>query len=237
MKVYIATSHKGTENKQHIEELCKAVHDAKMEDFCFIRDIQHYEDKIKDPKRLWEKIYDEIGACDALLIDVSGHPTSGRLVETGIAYALRKPVIVIERQGTHHKELFYGVSSEVIKYKNMQDLTKQLEKHDIDSRYNVTDKLTMLLLFLLPGFAIGWFFSQIFIPLGFIAAVVYWMLVRQFIAQLRTFDRLVIFIPLIVIWISGFYLLRKMYLVFALAWLILFWIVALYILKKIKLSL
>lgn len=237
MKVYIAASHKGIENKQHIEELCKAVRDAKMADFCFIRDIQNYEDKITDQKLLWDKIYDEIGSCDAFLIDVSGHPTSSRLVEMGIAFALRKPIIVVERQGTHHKELFYGVSSAIIKYKDLPDLTRKLKEYDDDRVFNVTDKMTMLVMFLMAGGLFAWFLSQIWIPLAFFGAFVYWLLVRRMFRPIQAYDRLVIFIPLIAIWLTGFYVLRTVYLVFALAWLILFWIIALYILKKMKLSL
>lgn len=237
MKVYIASSHKEAENRQQIEDLCAAVHEAKLVDFSFIRDVQHYKETIRDPKELWGKVYDEIGACDALLIDVSGHPTSGRLVEVGIAYALRKPVIIVERVGTHHKELFYGVSSAIIKYKDMKDLTRQLKKYATDSSFNVTDQMTMLLMFLMVGGVIGYFLAQFWIPLGVIGALVYWLVLRKFFVPIRNYDRLVIFIPLIAVWAGTFYLLRPGYLVLSLAWLIIFWPVALYLLKKFKLSL
>lgn len=237
MKVYIANRYKDAGTRQELEALCDAVHDAGLKDFHFGRDIERYRDKFTDPKELWARIYDELGACDALLIDVSGHPTSSRLVEMGMAYALRKPVIVVEKEGTHHKELFYGVSAEVIKYKDLKDLTKKLKKYDTDRSFNLTDKTTLFAMFLVLGAALSWFVSQYFIPLGFIVAVVYWIIVRQAVATMRVFDRVVIYIPLAIIWVAGFLFLKPLYLPLALAWAIGFWIVILYVLRKIKLAL
>ncbi len=40
---------------------------------------------------------EEIGKCDALLIDFDG-PASGRMIELGITYALNKKVILITKK-------------------------------------------------------------------------------------------------------------------------------------------
>lgn len=237
MKVYVAARFKGTENKQQIEALCAAVRAADMTDFCFIRDVEQYKHTFDDPKELWQRAYDEIGACDALLVDVSDNPTGGRLVEAGIAYALRKPVIIVKKHGVHHKSLFDGISSTVIEYADHKDMTAQLKKFERDRNFNVTDKSTMFVMFLLLGGMISWIVAQFFIPLAFVTAIVYWLVVRAVFPPLKSFDRVVIFIPLAGIWTMGLFLLQSTDIAFAIAWGIGFWLVALLILRKAKLSL
>jgi nucleoside 2-deoxyribosyltransferase len=237
VKVYITARFKGADNRKEIEELCAAVRAADMEDFCFVRDIEHYKHTFDDPKDLWAKAYDEIGACDALLIDVSDNPTGGRLVETGIAYALRKPVIVIKKHGAGHKSLFDGVSATVITYEDSKDLTIQLKKFENERNFNLTDKTAMLVMFLMVGAVIAWVLAQFFIPLGAIAATGYWLVVRHVFAPIRAFDRLVIYIPLIAVWLAGFFVLQPINPALVLAWTIIFWAATLYVLRKIKFSL
>lgn len=237
MKVYIATRFKGSENKKEIEELCAAVKAAGLEDFNFIRDVEHYKHTFDNPKELWQRTHDEINACDALLVDISDHPTGGRLVEAGIAYALKKPVIVIKKPGVEYKTLFDGISSTVIEYKNFKDLTNQLKKYDDNRNFNFTDQVMILVVLLILGFGIGWTVGQLFWPLGFIAAVVYWLAVRRFIPSMRAFDRLVAYIPFAILWVVGFTLLLELNQTFAWAWGIAFWFVVALILKKLKFSL
>lgn len=237
MKVYISSSHTEGEDTQGVAELSRAVRAAGLKDFCFARDASGGRKSSLNPRELWSKVNDEIAACDALLIDVSGHPTSGRLVEMGIAYALKKPVIVVEKQGTHHKELFYGVSSEIIKYHDYEDLAHRLKKFEQDRSFNVTDKSTLFAISLLPGGILAWLSAQVYIPLALIVAVAYWLVVRQLVAPLRAFDRIVIYIPLAVVWLAVYYLLQSMYLPLALAWLVAFWVITVPLLQKLKFSL
>ncbi|MDB5177246.1 MAG: hypothetical protein JWN75_914 [Candidatus Saccharibacteria bacterium] len=238
MKVYVTARFKNaSENKQQIENLCKAVRDAGLVDFSFIRDVEHYQKKFDNPKELWERAYDELRACDMVLIDVSDHPTGGRLVEAGMAFALRKPLIIAKKQGATHKELFDGISSTIIEYKDYADLSQQLKKYDDNRTFNVVDKLTVLLAFLLPGLVGGWFLWQIFIPLGLMTPVIYWLIARKLFKPLRDYDRIVLYIPLIAIWAIGFYLLAPLYLPLGLAWFVGFWLVTLVLLDKLKLSL
>lgn len=237
MKVYIAARFKGMENKREIEALCSAVKAAGLTDFSFIRDVEHYKHTFDDPKELWARAYDEIGACDALLIDVSDHPTGGRVVEAGIAYALRKPVIVATKRGVQHKGFFDGISSSVIEYDNMKDLTAKLKKFRQDRDFTMTDRSAMLIMFLLLGGIIGWILSQFFIPLAVVGTVAYWFLVRHLFTPLKAFDRIIILIPLAGVWLAGLFLLRSFYVAFAIAWGVGFWIAVLYILRKAKLSL
>jgi nucleoside 2-deoxyribosyltransferase len=237
MKVYITARFKGTENKQQIEALSKAVKDARMTAFCLVKDVENYKDFIADPKELWQRTYDEIGASDALLIDVSDNPTGGRMVEAGIAYALRKPVIVAKRRGTVHKGLFDGIAEIVIEYDDLKDLTTALKKFEHDRNFNVTDRSAMFIMFVLIGGVIGWVLSQYFIPLGIVGMVLYWVLVRRLFSPLRAFDRVVILIPLALVWLAGLFTFKAVSMALMIAWGIGFWVIVLYVLRKLKLSL
>lgn len=237
VKIYVTARYKGAENKGDIDTLCAAVRDADMKDFCFVRDVEHYKHVFDDPKELWARTYDEIGACDALLIDVSDHPTGGRLIEAGIAYALKKPIIVIKKPGVKYKPFFDGISEKAIEYDDYKDLTQKLKRFDHDRSFNITDKSVMLAMFLLVGALIAWQSWLFFTPLAIIAPVVYWLAVRHFFASMRVFDRVVILIPLALLWLSGLWWLKGISLPLAFAWTLIYWIVAIIVLRRMKLSL
>jgi nucleoside 2-deoxyribosyltransferase len=129
MKVYITSRFKGSlENKADIDKLCSVVRNAGMEDFHFIRDIEHYQpDFFKDKKQLWVSALKHLAECDALLIDISDSPSGGRLVEAGMAYSLNKPIYVIVKNGVEYKDFYDGIATSVIKYDEIGDITKQLK--------------------------------------------------------------------------------------------------------------
>lgn len=129
MKVYITSRFKGSlKNKADIDKLCSAVRNAGMEDFHFIRDIEHYQlDFFKDKKQLWVSALKHLAECDALLIDISDSPSGGRLVEAGMAYSLNKPVYVIVKNGVEYKDFYNGIATSIFKYDEIGDITKQLK--------------------------------------------------------------------------------------------------------------
>lgn len=126
MKVYVTARYKGSENQKDIEELCMAVRLSGMQDYCFIRDEEKYQDVFGDPKALWQRALERIKECDAMLIDVSDEPSGGRVVEAGIAYALGQPLFVIVKRGIKYKELYDGIANSVIEYDKMSDITPHL---------------------------------------------------------------------------------------------------------------
>jgi nucleoside 2-deoxyribosyltransferase len=128
VKVYVAARFKGEENKAKIEELCSVVKAAGLQEFCFIRDVENYQKTFDDPKELWERAYQEISTCDAFLIDVSDSPSGGRVVELGIAFALKKPIAVLVKEGVSYKGFYDGVAKKVVTYQNLQDITQDLRK-------------------------------------------------------------------------------------------------------------
>jgi len=129
MRIYIASRFKGApDNIKDIEKLCSAVRAAGMEDFHFIRDVEHYESNFfNTQKELWDTARRYIVECDAMLIDVSDSPSGGRLVEAGIAYALDKPIYIIVKNGVAYKDFYDGIATSVIRYDDLDDITKQLK--------------------------------------------------------------------------------------------------------------
>lgn len=125
MKIYITAPFKGGDNKQEIEELCALVKRSGFEDFCFIRDVEQYQKIFHDAHDLMTRAREEIERCDALLIDFDG-PASGRMIELGIAYALRKKVVLITRKGTPVKETVRGVTDGVIEYEELADIVEPM---------------------------------------------------------------------------------------------------------------
>lgn len=236
MKVYVATRFMGADNKHEVEALCKAVRDAGLRDFSFVRDVENYKKTFDDPKQLWARSYDEIGACDALLVDVSDNPSGGRLVEAGMAYALGKTVITVKQKGVEHKAVFDGISRAVITYTDYKDLSAQLKRFDKDQNFNVTDKSMLLAILLMGGVAVAYFLAQLWIPLAGVGALVYWLAIRRFVPLVRAFDRFVIYIPLAILWGGIWAWLTTINSMLALAWAIIFWIVVLPLLQRLKYS-
>ncbi len=125
MRVYITSSF--GDSKEDIEYLCSIVRSAGFEDFSFIRDVENYQKVFDDPKELMQRTKEEIQKSDALLIDMTEKPT-GRAIEAGIAYSLRKKVVVIMKKGTKIKDTVRGIADEVIEYQIIEDISSFLDK-------------------------------------------------------------------------------------------------------------
>lgn len=126
-RIFITASFQKDKNRKEIERLCELVKSAGFEDFCFIRDVEHYQKIFNDPTELMERAKKEIEKCEYLLIDVTDKPT-GRLIEAGIAYVLGKKVIVIMKHGTQIKDTVKGISTIVIEYNKITDIITPLSQ-------------------------------------------------------------------------------------------------------------
>jgi nucleoside 2-deoxyribosyltransferase len=124
MKVFITASF--GDSKDNIEKLCSVVAAAGFEDFCFIRDVENYQKVFDDPKELMERAKNEITKSDALLIDMTDKPT-GRAIEAGIAFALKKKIIVIMKRSTRIKETTQGIADLTIEYDDIDEISTALK--------------------------------------------------------------------------------------------------------------
>ncbi len=122
MRIFITATFKESKNKKEIEHLCSLVRDSGFEDFCFIRDVEHYQKTFTDPKELMSRVKKEIEKSDILLIDMSDIPTGGRAIEAGMAYALNKKIIILIKKGTTIKNTSIGISNYIIEYEKLEDI-------------------------------------------------------------------------------------------------------------------
>ncbi len=73
-----------------------------------------------------KKAKEEISKSDYFLIDYDG-PSTGRMIELGIAFALNKKVIVLKQRNIDLKNTVEGVSQFVIEYENLEDIVEKLK--------------------------------------------------------------------------------------------------------------
>lgn len=126
MKIFVTIPFETS--KERIEEICSLVRKAGFEDFCFIRDVEHYQEIFDDSRKLMQRAKEEIEKCDALLVDVSKKSGGGRFIEAGIAYSLNKKIIIIAKKGTKIKETVEGISDVIIEYEKILDILPKLKK-------------------------------------------------------------------------------------------------------------
>lgn len=86
-----------------------------------------------------QRAREEIGKCDALLIDFDG-PASGRMIELGITYALNKKVILITKKRTLVEETVSGVTDGIVEYDNLKDIIEPMSGLLSDWKKNKIDK-------------------------------------------------------------------------------------------------
>jgi len=80
-----------------------------------------------DPRELMQRAKEEILKSDALLIDLSVKST-GRAIETGIAFGAGKKIVVIIKKGTRLKDTAKGVADKIIEYDNIEDIVEPLRE-------------------------------------------------------------------------------------------------------------
>jgi len=126
-RIFITASFQEGKNKTEIENLCSLVKSAGFEDFCFIRDVEHYQKIFNNPVELMKRAKEEIEKSDYLLIDMTDKPT-GRAIEAGMAYALGKKVVVIMKRGTQIRDTTRGISTTVIEYDKIDEIVEPLSQ-------------------------------------------------------------------------------------------------------------
>ena len=127
MKIFITATFRKTKNKFEIERLCSVVREAGFEDFCFIRDIEHYKKIFSDPRQLMLRTTEEIKNSDSLLFDATKKST-GRAIELGIAYSNHKKIIILVKNSSKIKDSVRGVADEIITYAKIEDIRDTLRR-------------------------------------------------------------------------------------------------------------
>lgn len=236
MKVYI-TSQLHPTDAPGLHKLAGAVRAAHMKDFHFARDVEQYQPVFASAQDRWDRIYDELGACDALLLDVTRKPSGGNVIECGMAYAMRKPIIVAVKRGADYGGLIDGIAAVTVQYDSPKDITRHLQKFHQDRNFTAIDRGMLFALLVCVGAVPAWWLGQLFIPLAAVWAVGYWLIIRRLFAFVRLYDRLVIYIPLATVWAAGVMWLLSVSVLVAWAWALLYWLVVILVLQKMKIAL
>ncbi len=131
MRCYVTSRFKNAvEERDAILALCSAVKSAGYEDVSFIRDIEQFNPRhFTTQQEVWTASLELLKTCDCLLIDISDHPSGGRIVEAGMAFALGLPIFVIAKQDTEFKKFYEGIATDIIHYSSYADVTSALAAH------------------------------------------------------------------------------------------------------------
>lgn len=126
MKAYIAIKFKEDySDRKTIENLSNTFNKMGVETIVMVRDHEKWG-KIKfTPKELMTKTFKAIDLSDLLIIEFSEKGT-GLGIEAGYAYAKRKPIFVIAKEGSDISSTLKGVAKEVIFYNKPEELFGKL---------------------------------------------------------------------------------------------------------------
>ncbi len=125
MKLYLSIKyHPDNHNRELIEMICGAL-EPRHNVLCMIRDCEHWGEIKFPPQELMQKTFNEMDACDALLVEFSEKGV-GVGLEVGYTYAHKKPIIVIAREGSDISDTIVGVAQKIIFYTSYEDMKKKL---------------------------------------------------------------------------------------------------------------
>ena len=125
MKAYFAIKfHEDSKNKKLIETISEILKQKGIETIVMTRDYENWA-KIKfTPKELMELTFKEIEKSDILIADITEKGV-GIGIEAGYAFAKRKPVIVIAKEGSDIPNTLRGIAKKVVFYKKAEDLINE----------------------------------------------------------------------------------------------------------------
>ena len=122
-KLFITAKYSSVEgDAQYMKNLYRVAVDAGWQPYCFAIERPKYDNQTQ----LWEDARSDIESCQGLMVDCTDQSMAGRMVEVGIAYERKIPIIVIKKSGAKHNILFDGVASKVVEYDSYDDITASL---------------------------------------------------------------------------------------------------------------
>jgi len=122
MRLFVASHYNHLDNKSELDALNSIIADAGFEVFNF---VTTYTAPFESNKLMMAQARKEISLSNALLVDVSEKST-GRMIETGIAYALGKKIVLIAKKGSFIKDTLRGIADLVVEYDNINDIKNSL---------------------------------------------------------------------------------------------------------------
>lgn len=125
MKLYLSIKYyPDNHNRELIETICTSL-EPRHAVSCMIRDCEQWGEIKFSPRELMQKTFNEIDACDVLLVEFSEKGV-GVGLEIGYTYAHKKPIIVIAREGSDISDTVKGVAQQIIFYASYDDMKLKL---------------------------------------------------------------------------------------------------------------
>ena len=116
MKIYLAIKyHPDLRNRALIEAISTALAAQGWQTVCIVRDVEQWGALAFTPQALMQRTFDEIEACDLLLVEFSEKGV-GLGIEAGYAAARGRPVVVLAPEGVEISTTLQGISRRVIRY-------------------------------------------------------------------------------------------------------------------------
>lgn len=126
MRAYLAIKFKEDfSNRTLIEEISDVLKKDGVETVVMARDHEKWGERKFTPEDLMTKTFEEIDSSDMLVIEFSEKGV-GLGIEAGYAFAKRKPIIVIAREGSDISSTLQGIAKKVIFYKTSTDLAGKI---------------------------------------------------------------------------------------------------------------
>ncbi|MEK7554296.1 MAG: nucleoside 2-deoxyribosyltransferase [Patescibacteria group bacterium] len=124
MKAYVAFKFKEDySDKESIEKISDTLHTAGLETVVMVRDYEKWGAVKMTPQEFMPLALRAIDDCDVFIADFSEKGV-GLGIEAGYAYARKKPIIVIAKEGVEISDTLKGISKQVIFYTKPEDLAK-----------------------------------------------------------------------------------------------------------------
>lgn len=126
VKIFLAIKYyDDMQNKELIENICKALESQGHSVFAFARNIQNYGPCNMSGNEVMSIAFNQIKSSDAFVIDAS-ELSIGIGVEAGVAYSNNIPIYTIARKGCYVSNSILGISKNNCFYETCDDL-KQFE--------------------------------------------------------------------------------------------------------------
>ena len=116
MKIFLSIKYyPDLRNRALIEAISAALAAQGWQTVCIVRDVEQWGTLAFTPQALMQRTFDEIDACDLLLVEFSEKGV-GLGIEAGYAAARGRPVVVLAPEGVEISTTLQGISRRVIRY-------------------------------------------------------------------------------------------------------------------------
>ena len=128
MRAYFAIKyHEDQTNRLKIERIIEVLTCAGYGTICVARDIEAWGEASYEPQALMARSFEEIDRCDLVVVELTEKGV-GIGIEAGYAYAQGKPIVTIAERGADISTTLAGISSRVILYDRVEDLSRLFER-------------------------------------------------------------------------------------------------------------